>query len=70
MSTPHDPPRRPHPDPGGVFRTVMRGPDGEEGGGAGCYLEVVEGVRLVWTSALGPGFRPNPHDELGFTAII
>ena len=48
----------------------MRGPDGEEGGGAGCYLEVVEGVRLVWTSALGPGFRPNPHDELGFTAII
>jgi len=56
--------------PGGIFRTVMRGPDGEEGGGAGCYLEVIPNQRLVWTAALGPAFRPNPPEELAFTAII
>lgn len=46
--------------PGGVFRTVLRSPEGEEHGGDGCYLEVVPERRLVWTSALGPGFRPVP----------
>lgn len=56
--------------PGGIFRTEMRGPDGEQGGGAGCFLEVVPGERLIWTGALGPGFRPNPAEELVFTAII
>ena len=55
--------------PGGIFRTVMRGPDGEEGGGDGCYLEVIENERLVWTAALAPGFRPQAS-ELPFTAII
>ena len=44
--------------PGGIFRTVMRGPDGEESDSAGCWLEVVENERLVFTDALGPGFRP------------
>ena len=44
--------------PGGIFRTVMRSPEGQEFGSAGCYLEVVPNERLVWTSALGPGFRP------------
>ena len=44
--------------PGGKFRTVMRGPDGEENDNTGCYLEVVPNERLVWTGALGPGFRP------------
>lgn len=58
--------------PGGVFRTVMRSPEGQESGGAGCYLEVVEGERLSWTSALQPGFRPSPPSdgELPFTAVI
>lgn len=60
--------------PGGVFRTLMRGPDGDEFDGSGCYLEVVPNERLVWTSAMGPGFRPMPVDETGasfpFTAII
>ncbi len=60
--------------PGGVFRTLMRGPDGEEGGGTGCYLEVVPNERLIWTGALGPGFRPNPKEDMAidmvFTAII
>lgn len=56
--------------PGGIFRTVMRSPEGEENDGAGCFLEVVPEQRLVWTSALLPGFRPAPDHDLPFTAII
>ncbi len=52
--------------PGGIFRTVMCGPDGERNESAGCYLEVVPNRRLVWTAALGPGFRPNDFSEGGF----
>jgi uncharacterized protein YndB with AHSA1/START domain len=44
--------------PGGIFRTVMRGPEGEEFDGKGCYLEVVPNEKLVWTSALLPEYRP------------
>ena len=56
--------------PGGLFRTVMRSPEGETmDNGAGCFLEVVENRRLVWTAALGPGFRPTDSD-FPFTAII
>lgn len=55
--------------PGGKFRTVMRGPDGEENDNQGCYLEVVPNERLVWTGALAPGFRPQAG-PLPFTAII
>ncbi|MDX2263808.1 MAG: SRPBCC domain-containing protein [Hyphomicrobiales bacterium] len=44
--------------PGGVFRTVMRGPDGEEFDNSGIYLEVVKPERLVFTDALLPGYRP------------
>jgi uncharacterized protein YndB with AHSA1/START domain len=44
--------------PGGSFFTKMTGPDGFEFSGASCVLEVVEGEKLVWTSALLPGFRP------------
>ncbi len=54
--------------PGGRFRTVMRSPDGDEFEGDGCYLEVVEGRRLVFTDALLPGYRPSP--EPFFTAVI
>lgn len=54
--------------PGGIFRTVMRSPDGEEFGGNGCYLEVVANRKLVWTDALGPGFRPSQRPF--FTAVI
>lgn len=58
--------------PGGRFYTRMQAPDGElMEAGDGCYLEVVENRRLVWTSALGPGFRPNPPDAgFLFTAVI
>ena len=58
--------------PGGIFRTAMQGPAGEQGGGTGCILDVVPGRRLVWTAALLPGFRPSVA-EFGvpvFTAFI
>jgi len=54
--------------PGGRFRTVMRSPEGHEHSVAGCYLEIVENERLVWTDALAPGFRPSQQPF--FTAII
>lgn len=60
--------------PGGVFRTVMQSPEGETmPAGDGCYLEVVENRRLVWTSAMLPGFRPAPspaEGEFVFTAYL
>lgn len=58
--------------PGGIFRTVMRSPEGQEFPGSGCFLEVVENRKLVWTAALGPGYRPAPHNPEGlpFTATI
>jgi uncharacterized protein YndB with AHSA1/START domain len=54
--------------PGGVFRTVMRSPDGKEFPNIGCYLEVVPNERLVWTDALLPGYRPAENPFM--TAII
>ncbi len=45
--------------PGGIFRTTMRSPEGQDHEHLGCYLEVVENERLVWTDALGPGYRPS-----------
>jgi uncharacterized protein YndB with AHSA1/START domain len=54
--------------PGGIFRTVMRSPEGEESPNVGCVLEVVENERLVWTDALLPGFRPSETPV--FTAVI
>lgn len=45
--------------PGGRFRTVMQGPDGQKmPENSGCYLEVTPHQRLIWTAALQPGFRP------------
>ena len=58
--------------PGGVFRTVMRSPEGQEFPHLGCYLEVIENEKLVWTAALKPGYRPQNSAE-GiplFTAVI
>jgi uncharacterized protein YndB with AHSA1/START domain len=45
--------------PGGIFRTVMRSPEGRSQEVIGCYLEIVPDQKLVWTNALLPGFRPN-----------
>ena len=58
--------------PGGIFRTVMRSPEGEDHPNVGCYLEVIENEKLVWTIALAPGYRPSKgHAEVPpFTAVI
>jgi uncharacterized protein YndB with AHSA1/START domain len=63
--------------PGGIFRTVMRSPEGHQHPTTGCYLEIVLHEKLVWTSALGPGYRPTIRTgrtetcgELYFTAMI
>ena len=44
--------------PGGRLQVEMRSPEGEESRVNGCYLEVIENERLVWTDALQAGFRP------------
>ena len=62
--------------PGGIFRIRMVGPDGFDTGhgSAGCVLEVVQGKKLTWTSALGPGYRPAEMGEgcesFPMTAIV
>ena len=60
--------------PGGRFYTRMTGPDGFDATGTGCFLEVVEGERIVWTNALLPGFRPAEGIEdcggFPFTAVL
>lgn len=58
--------------PGGVFKTVMRSPEGQEFPHSGCYLEVVDNERLVWTNAMTAGYRLVPagsHVPL-FTACV
>lgn len=62
--------------PGGIFRLRMTGPDGFDTGhgNPGCVLEVIEGEKLVWTSALAPGYRPAEPGEgcesFPMTAIV
>ena len=56
--------------PGGKFRTVMEGPNGERADNMGCYLEVVPQERLVWTDMLLPGWRPVTEVDFGLTGII
>lgn len=56
--------------PGGGFRTIMCDPDGNQMmDGTSCYLEIIPNQRLVWTSALTTGYRPQP-DDMPFTAIL
>jgi uncharacterized protein YndB with AHSA1/START domain len=54
--------------PGGIFRTVMRAPDGTEYPTKGVFLEVVAPERIVFTDAFGPGWLPDP--DAFFTAIV
>ena len=53
--------------PGGVFRTVMRAPDGTEYPTKGVFLEVVPPERIVFTDAYDAGWEPSP--DAFFTAI-
>lgn len=52
---------------GGVFKTVMRAPDGTEYPTRGTFLEVRPNERIVFTDAFDPGWQPNP--DIFFTAI-
>lgn len=57
--------------PGGRFDTTMRSPEGEEFPNSGCILVVEENSTLVFTSGLGPGFRPRiAESDFPFTAVI
>jgi uncharacterized protein YndB with AHSA1/START domain len=61
--------------PGGIFRTVMLSPEGQEFPNLGCYLEIIPNEKLIWTNALQPGFRPaklepNDSNAFSFTAIL
>ncbi len=54
---------------GGGFDTTMRLPDGTiMEGGEGCFLEVIEQQRIVFTDALRGGWRPN--EAAFFSALI
>jgi len=56
--------------PGGSFRTIMNDPEGAQMmDGTSCYLVVTPNERLVWTTALGPDYRPQTGD-MPFTAIL
>ena len=54
--------------PGGVFRSVMRSPEGQEFPNNGCFLEVTPIERLIFTDTLLPGYRPAPNPF--FTAVL
>lgn len=55
--------------PGGLFSVTMRSPEGEvQPPTSGCFLEVVKERRLVWTDALGPGYRPKAESFM--TAFV
>ena len=41
--------------PGGIFSTVMKSPEGEEFPMVGCYLEIIENEKRVWTNARPAG---------------
>ncbi len=62
--------------PGGIFRTVMLSPEGQEVSNLGCYLEIIPNEQLIWTNTLQPGYRPSPmqltneSDAFSFTAIL
>jgi uncharacterized protein YndB with AHSA1/START domain len=53
--------------PGGVFKTVMRAPDGAEYPTRGVFLEVIPAARIVFTDAFDPGWQPHP--DIFFTAV-
>jgi uncharacterized protein YndB with AHSA1/START domain len=58
---------------GGEFHTVMQSPEGQSFPSSGCFLDIIPETRLIWTAALGAGFRPNApatKDDKECAAII
>ena len=56
--------------PGGEFSTTMESPEGEQHPGSGCYLELIENKKIVWTDALSAGYRPNDKSFMTGTIIL
>ena len=54
--------------PGGLCRTTMRSPEGQDFPNVGVYLEIVPNERLVFTNAYSANWEPNP--DVFFTAVI
>lgn len=56
--------------PGGGFRTVMNDPEGQQMmDETGCFLEIIPNERLIWTTALTAGYRPQAG-PMHFTAVL
>jgi len=53
---------------GGLFRTVMRAPDGTEYPNQGVFLDIQAPRRIVFTDAFGPGWVPSARAFM--TAVI
>ena len=53
---------------GGLFRTVMRAPDGTEYPNQGVFLDIQAPRRIVFTDAFGPDWVPSPRAFM--TAVI
>lgn len=51
--------------PGGEFYTVMKDPEGNKFPNTGCFLEIINEKRLVWTSVLVANYRPAPLAAFG-----
>ena len=56
--------------PGGIFSIDIATADGKDFPNLGCFVEVVDMERLVWTSMLFPGWRPAVFDDIPITAIV
>ena len=56
--------------PGGIFRFVIRSPEGHDMPHFNSYLEIVPERRIVWTNALLPGYRPVRPNFLPHTAAF
>lgn len=59
--------------PGGRFNSVFHGPAGETFPNEGVFLELVEGEKLIFTSAFKPGWQPADFDDentLPFVATV
>jgi len=53
-----------------VFDTLMRGPEGEQSPNPGVFLDIVNGERVVFTTALTEGLRPAHEPFIPITAIF
>ena len=56
--------------PGGIFRTIMKSPEGQEIDNSGCCLQVIENEILCWTDCLLPGFRPKKDGFMTVKLIL